>query len=132
MKKALNRHKIMPARDADGWFEFDEDQDCRGFNGILVEAKSGITQDFRDAVPQLRIYRSALNPSEKQRLLVWGIVEKEELEEDAVDAQKALAAENKENQNDDLWVFSSAKNIPNVLRALDMSQAEEAQELNEG
>ena len=83
LKKALNRHKIMPARDADGWFEFDEDQDCRGFNGILVEAKSGITQDFRDAVPQLRIYRSALNPSEKQRLLVWGIVEKEELEEDA-------------------------------------------------
>lgn len=54
---------------------FDFDAKRAGFDGIIIEAKSG-DQPYKNAVAQLRIYRAARPRQPQGRFLVWGVVEK--------------------------------------------------------
>jgi hypothetical protein len=85
-----------------------------GFDGILIEAKSG-NQQYGETVAQLRTYRAARQRRPCGRYLIWGVVENsDQLDKTFDDLQRIFAAANKA---DDVWVFSSADAIPMVLSA---------------
>lgn len=91
---------------------FDFDEPRAGFDGLIVEAKSG-TQLYRHAVAQLRTYRAARPRRPGSRYLLWGVIEgpdDAELTRDQV--TRALAAT---DDGDDVWLFSSADAIGVVL-----------------
>jgi hypothetical protein len=52
---------------------FDFPEPINGFDGIIVETKSG-TQQYRDTVAQLRTYRAARRRQPHTRYLIWGIL----------------------------------------------------------
>lgn len=94
---------------------FDFDATRAGFDGIIVEAKSG-SQQYGAAVEQLRIYRAARPRVQRSRFLIWGIVETTD-GPDATSAQvRRVLADSPPGE--DVWVFSSADAIPCVLRAV--------------
>lgn len=93
---------------------FDFETRRAGFDGIIVEAKSG-DQRFKDTVAQLRTYRAARPRAPGGRYLIWGIVENpDQLGATFEDFRREFVAANKAA---DVWVFSSADAIPIVLSA---------------
>jgi hypothetical protein len=94
---------------------FDFDTTRCGFDGVIVEAKSG-TQGYDKTIPQLRTYRAARSRRDGSRYIVWGIVE----DPGACDATCELVAALMKDipEGDDLWLFSSANAIPVVLTAV--------------
>lgn len=102
----------------DGWLPFDKPR--AGFTGILLEAKSG-SQGPAAAVYQLKCYRAALRQEVPGPLLVWGIAE--EWQDRGIDVGAAAVIER--GETDDLWVFSTADQIPEIMTALAFSVIEE-------
>lgn len=94
---------------------FDFETPIGGFHGLIVEAKSG-AQQYRDAVAQLRTYRSAVPRLLGSRFLVWGIVQgpvnTDATPERVNDLVFASA------RDEDVWMFSSAAAIGIVLSSL--------------
>ena len=86
-----------------------------GFDGLIVEAKSG-SQQYGQAVAQLRTYRSARQRRPGSRYLVLGIVERPNGPELTCDelAGFIAAAPNAE----DLWLFSGPDGIERTLMAV--------------
>lgn len=88
-----------------------------GVDGIIVEAKSG-GQGFDASVSQLRTYRRARTRRPGTRYLVWGIVENPPadapLTHAHLDALRLAAA----SGNGDVWAFSGAVHIGDVLNAV--------------
>jgi hypothetical protein len=109
LSKSLRRFNVDIHERFDLLFEFEEP--LRGFDGIIVEAKSG-NQRFDAAVSQLRTYRAALPAS--RRYVVWGVVE------NAAPVSGAVIKEafDDSGANEDLWLFSSADDLGSVTRAL--------------
>jgi len=93
---------------------FDFEEPVNGFHGLIVEAKSG-TQQYRDAVAQLRTYRGARPRRVGSRYLVWGIVQGP-VAPDASPERVAKVASS--GAADDVWIFSSANGIGTVLNTL--------------
>jgi hypothetical protein len=94
---------------------FDFDTTWNGFDGLIVEAKSG-SQGYDKTISQLRTYRAARSRRSGSRYLVWGIVEDPE-GPDTTREHIATLLEHA-NRTDDLWLFSSAAVIPVVLRTV--------------
>jgi hypothetical protein len=94
---------------------FDFDTTRCGFDGIIVEAKSG-TQGYDKTIPQLRTYRAARSRRDVSRYLVWGIVENPGASDATFELVAALMKDIPEAG--DLWLFSSADAIPVVLTVL--------------
>lgn len=86
-----------------------------GFDGIIVEAKSG-TQQYGAAVEQLRVYQVARPRRPGTRFVIWGIVENTDGPDATVESVNRLLSE--AGLRDDLWIFSSADAIPTVLQTL--------------
>ena len=86
-----------------------------GFDGLIVEAKSG-SQQYGQAVAQLRTYRSARQRRPGSRYLILGIVESPndpELTRDELAGFIAAAP-----GAEDLWVFTGAGAIESTLMAV--------------
>jgi hypothetical protein len=87
----------------------------RGFAGVLVEAKSG-SQPYQATVAQLRTYRSARGRRPGARYVVWGVVKEPCGTSVPVDAVRHMLDVTAPDQ--DLWLFSTADDIPIVLDAV--------------
>jgi hypothetical protein len=94
---------------------FDFDASRFGFDGLIVEVKSG-SQQYDATVAQLRTYRAARPRRSGSRYLIWGIVERPDAPE-AIEDQLARVV-SKAADEEDLWVFSGADDIGVVLRAV--------------
>lgn len=105
LRAAMRHHRTRVPRDVDGLLVFD--QLWRGFKAVLIEAKSG-TQSPDAAIYQLKAYRAALERSFPGRYLVWGIVE----------APHHWDGLSPADRSGDVWVFSDASRIPEVLQLL--------------
>lgn len=114
LREATMRHSVRVPANTDGWLLFDTAR--FGFHAILIEAKSG-SQSYYETVHQLKCYRAALKSIVPGRILVWGIVEQEAGEEISA-ALDQVKREKRARSEDDLWVFSSAEDIPRVLEAV--------------
>ena len=86
-----------------------------GFDGILIEAKSG-SQMPDAAIAQLRAYRAALRAQGLGRLRVWGIVEA------AWPWMPPMPGE--VGGPEDLWVFSDADHVSAVLQSVGLVGAQ--------
>ena len=89
----------------------DFNQKMGGFDGLIVESKSG-SQEYTDALAQLRTYRAARQRKPGARYLIWGIVEAPAREATVQDVRDMLL---EAQETDDVWVFSSADAIPVVM-----------------
>jgi hypothetical protein len=94
---------------------FDFDEPRAGFDGLIVEAKSG-NQQFRNAVAQLRTYRAARTRRPGSRYLVWAIVEGPGQPESTRSSLVQTLASS--DNSEDLWLFSSADEIGLVLESV--------------
>ena len=113
LAKAIEAFEVGIPQYVDLAFDFDEPR--AGFNGLIVEAKSG-NQPYRHAVAQLRTYRAARPRPPGSRYLVWAIVEGPEHPEATRDhLPRALASS---DDAEDLWLFSSADDVGLVLKAV--------------
>ena len=110
LAKAIEAFEVGLPQYVDLAFDFDKPRG--GFNGLIVEAKSG-NQPYRYAVAQLRTYRAARPRQPGSRYLVWGIVEASQHPE-ATRNQLARALASSDDA-EDLWVFSGAGDIDLVL-----------------
>lgn len=115
LKCALEKFNVGVHDRTDIAFEFDQPR--ADFDGIIIEAKSG-EQGYKRAVDQLRVYQAA-RPRKRggSRYLIWGIIEKEN-DESPNRLEEWFAKVDKER---DVWVFSSAHDIPKVLTASGLS-----------
>ncbi len=87
-----------------------------GFDGIIIEVKSG-GQQFDSTVAQLRTYRAARERVPDSRYIIWGIVEQpDEPDLPLAELQRYVVAE--AARAADVWIFSSADNIPKILDAV--------------
>ena len=121
LRAAEKRHRLRVHHKADGLLRFTPPRS--GFNAVVIEVKSGGSSSFNTAVPQLKSYRAALRQDpDCGRLLVWGIIEKLGEPGDNEEGREAMAEDYLGNTGEDLWVFSSAENIPEVLRKLGLSK----------
>ena len=93
---------------------FDFDTTRGGFDGLIVEAKSG-SQGYDKTISQLRTYRAARSRRHGSRYLIWGIVE----DPGGPDATREQVTNlvKEVSDTDDVWLFSSADAIPIVLSA---------------
>lgn len=87
-----------------------------GFTCVLVEAKSG-KQSAADSIEQLRVYRETIRPSVAGRMLIWGVTEKR----DVVVAVEEAITQQLEGGSADVWAFSTADEIEQVLEAIGLS-----------
>lgn len=94
---------------------FDFNHRRNGFDGIVVEAKSG-SQSYRDTVAQLRTYQGARHRVPGTRYILWGIVQSSDLSNAARERVAQVAAN--ASASEDLWVFSCADDIAPVLSTL--------------
>lgn len=115
VREAMELYGVRAPKYVDLWIEFGEPRG--GFTGILIEAKSG-TQGPDAALLQLLAYYGVLRTRRSGRLLVWGIVETEQPNTEVV---LSTARVDPSDSSDDLWVFSSADQIPRVLRTLGLA-----------
>jgi hypothetical protein len=90
---------------------FDFPDRRNGFDGILVEAKSG-SQEYASTVAQLRIYAQARERRHGSRYLLWGIVERSNADATPEQVLKMIRGA---DQHGDVWVFSSADRISEIL-----------------
>ena len=111
---AIDKFGVGTPKFVDLAFAFDLPR--AGFDGIIIEAKSG-TQEYRDTVSQLRAYQTARPRALGSRYLVWGIV-REGSDAKPDDLQEWFVTA---DQSEDVWVFSSPDGIPAVLAAAGMS-----------
>ncbi len=116
LREAMLRHNVRVPQRIDGWLVFDEPR--AGFDGVLIEAKSGDTQDAYDTVYQLKAYRAALKTKFRKRLLIWGITKNPV---PSINIERAAASSPIEPS--DHWVFSSADDIARVLRSLGLARS---------
>ena len=86
-----------------------------GFDGLIVEAKSG-SQQYGQAVAQLRTYRSARQRRPGSRYLLLGIVERPNDPELTHDELAGFIAAGPSAE--DLWLFSGADGIERTLMAV--------------
>jgi hypothetical protein len=94
---------------------FDFDRTRAGFDGLIVEAKSG-GQQYGAAVPQLRVYRAARPRPPLSRYIVWGVVEKPDGPETTSEqVRRALSVG---RPIEDVWIFSGADAIATVLHTV--------------
>jgi hypothetical protein len=94
---------------------FDFDTPRFGFDGLIVEAKSG-SQQYDATVAQLRTYRDARSRRSGSRYVIWGIIERPGSTE-AIEDQLARVVSEADDE-EDLWLFSGADDIGAVLRAV--------------
>jgi hypothetical protein len=94
---------------------FDFDRRMGGFDGIIVEAKSG-SQQYRDTVAQLRTYRGARPRRTGGRYLVWGVVQSPTGSDATADHISRLVAA--ATPEEDVWIFSGADSVGLVLNTL--------------
>jgi hypothetical protein len=111
LARSVNVFGVGLPRSVDLAFDFDETRS--GFDGLVIEAKSGGRQ-YGDTVAQLRTYRAARGSG--GRYVVWGVVEEPDTDPQPSEALKALAGATP--QTEDLWVFSGVTAIADVLNAL--------------
>lgn len=89
-----------------------------GFDGVLIEAKSGGVQ-YRHAVWQLQIYRRALEAIRPRRMLVMGVCENPKQGRLTPAQVSWLQAEAK--TAGDVWAFAGPADIGAVLTAIGLS-----------
>ena len=94
---------------------FDFDGPRFGFDGLIVEAKSG-SQQYDATVAQLRTYRDARSRRSGSRYVIWGIVERPDAPEPIEDQLARVVSE--AAHEEDLWLFSGADDIGVVLSAV--------------
>ncbi len=94
---------------------FDFDKPRAGFDGLIVEVKSG-SQQYDLTIPQLRTYRAARPRRPGSRFIVWGIVKTPNRTEAVSD--DVIRALGVADNTDDVWLFSSADAISTVLQAI--------------
>jgi hypothetical protein len=92
---------------------FDFEPPRSGFDGLIIEAKSG-SQQFEHTLAQLLAYRAARPRRIGSSYLIWGIVEAPDRPDLTFDHLQSIFAG---AGNGDVWVFSSAEAIPVVLKA---------------
>ncbi|MCK6680813.1 MAG: hypothetical protein L6R30_00160 [Thermoanaerobaculia bacterium] len=119
---ALVRHRVIDGlpRRIDLLFQFDAPR--RGLAGILLEAKSGETQDLADTVWQLGVYRAALRTKNPEPLLVWGVAERTATPTDLA-AALALVRDRLAGGDvgEDLWLFTTGDQISEALALLGLA-----------
>ena len=86
-----------------------------GYDGIIAEIKSG-GQNYDAAVEQLRVYSSARERRKGSRYVCWGILE-DPAAGSPTRPDPAYIHEGMRDA-DDLWVFSRADFVPDVLSDL--------------
>ncbi len=94
------------------------DPETSTFTYLLVEAKSG-SQAFDAAIHQLKCYRATLKSQLPARILVWGIVEQVG-DTDIMNSLDQLREDALTRPHEDLWVFSSAEHIQDVLTSISL------------
>jgi len=114
LREAMERHGVRVHQRIDGWLVFDEPR--AGFDGVLVEAKSGDSQSPHDTIYQLKAYRAALKTPSRQRLLISGITKAPVERREPLPVSPSAVAE-----PIDHWVFSSADDIGTVLASLGLT-----------
>lgn len=107
-------HLRVPAR-IDGLLRFSKPRG--GFHAILLEQKSG-SQSPDTAIYQLKCYRAALREMLPQPIIVWAIVENEWRDSGGFAELRAGCLAPDPLATGDVWVFSTADRIPEVLSAL--------------
>ncbi|MCA9548213.1 MAG: hypothetical protein KC613_27605, partial [Myxococcales bacterium] len=116
--EAITRFQVnLPTR-SDLWIGFDRPRG--GFDGVLVEVKSGGPQ-YRDTVLQLQTYRHALPDAEVQRALVLGVVEQPAQGPLRPSQAAWLAAQ--ASGTDDVWAFCGPDDLAAVLAAVGLIKA---------
>jgi hypothetical protein len=110
---AVNAFGVRVPRYVDVAFDFDSPR--AGFDGLIVEVKSG-KQKYGDTVAQLRTYRAARPRKPGSRYVVWGIVEAPDRPPLTMDELRQVIAA--APAGEDLWLFSGAEGITAVLNAL--------------
>jgi hypothetical protein len=113
LRPAVDLFHLRVPRFVDLAFEFETNR--AGFDGIIIEAKSG-SQQYENTLPQLRTYRAARTRAPGHRYLIWGIVENPDRPDISHEGLRRLLVD--ANQSADAWVFSSANAISLVLRAV--------------
>ncbi len=104
----------VPAR-TDVWVRFGSP--INGFEGILVEAKSG-TQEYGAAVEQLRVYRNTIRAHSRGRLLVWGITETGCLR---AGGEELIRRQTSGVGCPDVWAFSGPDDVARVLAVCELA-----------
>jgi hypothetical protein len=115
LAEAAELFRLRVPSNVDLAFEFDRPRG--GLDGMIVEAKSG-AQGFDAAVPQLRAYRRARPRRPGSRYLVWGVVETQPLDAPLTPAQLDAVRRTAASGTGDVWMFSGAASIPDVLNAV--------------
>jgi hypothetical protein len=116
LARALKLFRVRVPRFIDLSFDFVSRR--AGFDGIIVEVKSG-SQQYEHTVAQLRTYRAARPRRRGARFLIWGIVEQPDVPDASLEILTQLFRE--ADRASDVWVFSSAEAIPTVLEAARLS-----------
>jgi hypothetical protein len=112
---ALQRHDVRVPSRADMLIELPSSS---RYGHMVLEAKSG-TQPYDAATFQLKCYRSAVGPTGKP-VVMWGIVEEEAPDETRLTNVIPEIAAEASSAKRDLWLFSSAKDVPIICRALQL------------
>lgn len=94
---------------------FDFQPPLNGFDGIIVETKSG-NQGPKETVGQLVLYRNLRPRRKASRYMLWGIVERAP-NCPIGDRQREWLRRASEHAEGDLWAFSDAESIDVVLSA---------------
>ena len=110
---AVDMFAVRVPRYVDLAFDFEAPR--AGFDGLIVEAKSG-AQQYDAAVAQLRTYANARPRRSGSRYVIWGIVERPDTAKTIESQLSRMLPEADRHQ--DLWVFSGADDIGIVLQAL--------------
>jgi hypothetical protein len=107
----VERFQLHLPRRVDLAFDFEPPRS--GFDGLIIEAKSG-SQQFEHTLAQLLAYRAARPRRIGSRYLIWGIVDAPDRPDLTFGHFQSIFAG---AGNGDVWVFSSAEAIPVVLKA---------------
>ncbi len=119
LREAQALFKSRVHRHMDGWARFDRLRN--GFAGLVMEMKSG-NQGIDAPIFQLKCYREALRRCSPEPMVVWGIFERPTGDEVFAQVTERLSAAVGSPAEDDVWVFSTADEIPQVLKALGLTE----------
>jgi hypothetical protein len=113
LARAVDAFRLRARRRLDLLLEFSTPR--AGFSGCIVEVKSG-ERPHESAIEQLRIYSSAIARRPGTRYVIWSIVESDQSTE--LDRTGRAHLQRERCGADDVWVFSSANAVGDVLQQL--------------
>ncbi len=119
LREAQALYKPLLHQRMDGWARFERPRN--GFVGLVLEMKSG-NQNLHAPIFQLKCYREALRRRCPEPMVVWGIFERPLGEAMFERVAKELTATVASPARRDVWVLSTADEIPSVLEALGLTR----------